>query len=126
MTRVITSQDCGNSPKNIFAQELSIALARGENQFLLDRATEDILWDQVGKGSYQGKPAFGRALEATLEKMADELVIHHVVTHGKAGAVNCTLRMENGEIHELCHVFEFSSAKGTLVRGIRSYDIRTR
>ena len=48
MTRVIIGEDCGNSPKNIFVQEITIALANGDVKSVLNSVTEDIRWSIVG------------------------------------------------------------------------------
>jgi hypothetical protein len=37
MTKVILSEDCGNSPKNIFLKDLSIAIAKEDKKFILRR-----------------------------------------------------------------------------------------
>jgi hypothetical protein len=52
-----------------------------------------------------------------------ELTIHHVVSHGKAGAVDGMTKTKNGKIYAFCEVYEFSGAKGTSVREITSYVI---
>ena len=48
MTRVTISEDCGNSPKNIFVQELTIAFAKADSRFLLKNVTDDVLWNILG------------------------------------------------------------------------------
>ena len=42
MTKVIIGEDCGNSPKNIFVQELTIAFAKGDSKCLLKNVTDDV------------------------------------------------------------------------------------
>lgn len=42
MTKVITSEDCGNSPKNIFLEKLTIAFAKNDFKFILNSVTDDI------------------------------------------------------------------------------------
>ena len=49
-----------------------------------------------------------------------ELTIRHAVTHGKAGAVDGSIKSEDGRSHAFCDVYEFSSAKGTTVKEITS------
>ena len=123
MTKVSVSEDCGNSPKNIFVQDLTVALAKGDSSFLLKGVSDDVCWNMVGEKSIQGKENFAAALKG-FEK-AKELIVEHVATHGKAGAVNGKMKMTNGEMIAFCHVFEFSNTKGTEVREITSYMIRT-
>jgi hypothetical protein len=55
MTRVVINEDCGNSPKNIVVQELTIAFAKGDSKFILNSVTDDIRWNVVGDQVVQGK-----------------------------------------------------------------------
>ena len=123
MTKVTASEDCGNSPKNIFLQNINIALAKGDTQFLLGSVTDDIGWNIVGQKVFQGKESFGKALEEMNKDRVAEITIQHVSSHGKAGAVNGTTVLENGKKLAFCHVFEFSNTKGSSVRQITSYVI---
>lgn len=121
--KVITSEDCGNSPKNIFVQELTIALARADSRYVLDRVSEEVRWKIAGRRLIQGKAELGALLQQQKPQRTRELIIHHVATHGKAGAVNGTLKLEGGKTREFCHVFEFTNAKGNQVGEIISYVI---
>ena len=126
MTRVIAAEDCGNSPKNLFVASLATAFAKGDTRFILGSVTDDIRWQIVGQQLVQGKEAFAEALQRmTCDKVA-ELTLGHVVTHGKAGAVNGTQKLEGGRTRAFCEVYEFSGAKGTRVSAITSYVIETK
>jgi hypothetical protein len=121
MTRVIIREDCGNSPKNRFVQELTIAFAKGDPKFLIANTTGDIRWNVVGGPAIQGKD---RLMEAPGEKSTDpvvELVIHHIATHGKTGAADGLLKLKTGKTRAFCDVYEFSNSKGTRVTEITSY-----
>lgn len=63
MTRVIVGKDCGNSPKNIFLQKLTIALAKRDSILVLSSLTDDILWNILGDKLIEGKDDFTKALE---------------------------------------------------------------
>jgi limonene-1,2-epoxide hydrolase len=123
MTRVIISEDCGNSPKNIFVQELTIAFARGDSKYILSSITDDIRWNIVGDTVIQGKDSFAQLLEEMKKDQALKLTIRHIATHGKAGAVDGTTKFKNGNTHAFCDVYEFSNSKGTSVKEITSYRI---
>jgi len=123
LTTVIVSEDCGNSPKNIFLQNLTIAFAKGDVRSILDSVTHDIRWYIVGDKLVQGKEAFVEALERAGNDKVEELTIHHVVSHGRAGAVNGISKLKNGKTIAFCKVYEFSGAKGSSVREITSYAI---
>ena len=126
MTRMITSEDCGNSPKNIFVQDLTIALAKRDSKFLLDNVTDDIRWNIVGDKLIEGKDSFAKALEKIKSDKAVQLTVHHVATHGKAGAVNGTTKMKDGKTRAFCDVYEFSNSKGNNVKEITSYIIEVK
>ena len=126
MTRVITSEDCGNSPKNIFVQDLTIALAKRDSKFILGNVTDDIRWNIVGDKLIKGKDSFAKALEKIKSDKAVQLTVHHVATHGKAGAVNGTTKMKDGKTRAFCDVYEFSNSKGNTVKEITSYIIEVK
>jgi hypothetical protein len=123
MTRVIISEDCGNSPKNIFVQELTIAFAKGDSNFILGNITDDIRWNVVGNNVIQGKRGFAEELEEMKKNQAVELTIRHIATHGKAGAIDGKLKFKNGKTSAFCDVYEFSNTKATSVKEITSYVI---
>jgi hypothetical protein len=122
MTKVIIGEDCGNSPKNIFVQELTIAFAKGDSKSILSNVTDDMRWNIVGDKVIEGKSDFAQALEQMKKDKVDELSIHHIATHGKAGAVDGRMKFKR-KTHAFCHVYEFSNSKGTSVKEITSYVI---
>jgi len=63
MTGVIISEDCGNSPKSILVQEVTIAFAKGDSKFIRNSVIDDIRWTVVGDQVVQGKDSFAQALE---------------------------------------------------------------
>ena len=121
MTKIITSEDCGNSPKNIFVQALTIAFAKADLKFIQKSVTDDVLWAVIGEKTIEGKDALLQAVELAVK--LEELTIQHVMTHGKAGAVNGKMKLKNGTIRGFCNVYEFKDAKGTSVQAITTYDI---
>jgi hypothetical protein len=123
MTKVIVGEDCGNSPKNTFLQELTIAFAKGDAKFILGRVTEDVRWNIVGDRLIHGKDDFAKALEQRKNNKAVELTIHHITTHGKTGAADGTTKLKNGKILAFCDVYEFGDTKGSSVKEITSYVI---
>lgn len=126
MTRVNIREDCGNSPKNIFVQEITVAFAKGDMKLILGSVTDDFCWNVVGAKQIQGKADFAGALEESKSNPAAELTIHHIATHGKAGAVDGTIKFKNGKIWAFCDVYEFSNSKGASVKEITSYRIEIR
>jgi hypothetical protein len=124
MTEIIRSSDCGNSPKNKFVEDLEVAFAQRDTDFLLDSVANDIHWNIVGETPIRGKVALKEAIQSVQQDCrVTQITINHVVTHGKVGAVNGIIKRKNDRTYEFCSVYEFSSAKGTNVRDITSYII---
>jgi hypothetical protein len=126
MTRVIISEDCGNSPKNTFVEKLVIAIAKGDSKFMFASVTDDIRWNFVGGRQIGGKADFIKAFEQMKNNKVLELSIDHIATHGKAGAVDGKIKMESGKTFGFCDVFEFNGAKATSICAITSYVIEIR
>jgi hypothetical protein len=97
MTKVIIDADCGNSPKNMLIQKLTIAFAKGDTKFILGSVTHDIRWNIVGDQLIHGKDDFARALEQRKNDKAVELTIRHIATHGKAGAADGITKLKKGK-----------------------------
>lgn len=123
MTQIYRSEDCGNSPKNIFVQELSIALALRDIDRVLEGISDDVCWEVVGRSPVVGKAAVAEKLSAGKSARVQAVTIHHVVTHGKAGAVDGTIQRKDGSSLRFCDVHEFRNAKGSSIRAITSYVI---
>ena len=102
MTKLRRSGDCGNSPKNLFAEDFAIALFTGDREALGRTAAEGL---DLGK----------------LPEPPVEMSIDHVVTHGKAGAVNGTLVAKDGGSEGFCLVLTFASAKADRVSKVQRY-----
>lgn len=123
MIQIIRSEDCGNSPKNIFIQELAIALATGDVEFLLQGVSDEVCLNIVGRKLVQGKAGLADYVRSLGDNQFTTLTIYHVVTHGKAGSVNGAGELTEGGSREFCEVFEFTNAKGTQVKAITAYVI---
>jgi hypothetical protein len=123
MTEVERSGDCGNSPKNKLLEDLSVALYTSDAEFVLDRVTDDIQWNIVGEEVISSTQDLAEAVGKVMNRKPRKLTILHVVTHGRAGAVNGRLGFGEAKTREFCHVYEFSNTKGTHVKAISSYMI---
>jgi hypothetical protein len=123
MTDVIRIGDCGNSPKNLLVESLSIALATGDIGGVGAALADNVHWRVVGNEPVAGVGALADALRIGGKRTPKRVVIGHVMTHGRAGAVSGTVEFAGGRQREFCDVFEFSSAKGTHVSRITSYRV---
>ena len=117
------SGDCGNSPKNVLVEALTIALAKRDARALDAALTEDVRWHVAGRAAVSGRAALDAALAA--EPAIATLTIAHVISHGRAGAVNGSFEDANGAF-EFCNVYEFASAKGDRVKAVTAYRIASR
>jgi hypothetical protein len=125
MTRIICAEDCGNSPRKLLLRDFNSALARGNRARVLGYLADDILWEWVGATTLRGREAVDGMLKRLQHEARQELVIDNIITHGSTGSANGSMRLTNGRSYGWCHVFEFGSGKGSLIKHITSYEIRT-
>lgn len=123
MLEIISTTDCGNSPKAQLLKDWNIAFAKGDTGFLLEKVTEDINWQLVGDRQIEGKIDFAAALQKMKTTKAVKLRIDHVITHGKAGSVNGMLLLEDGKRYAFCDVYTFKNARAKQIKAIASYVI---
>ena len=121
MTKIISSPNCGNSPKMEFLKQFNIAFAKGNVAFLTERVTDDIVWNIIGDKKIEGKENFTAALEKMKNNIADELILDQVLSHGKEGAANGTMKMQDGKKYAFSDFYVFEGAKGTKIKSITSY-----
>ncbi|MGZ9812212.1 hypothetical protein ACXN5S_17250 [Pseudoroseicyclus sp. H15] len=115
--KITGSGDCGNSPKNLFAQEVAIALEGGPlKEGMLDEA---VTWARPG-----GAPPL-EGLEAMRAALAEQEVVairvDHAMSHGRVGMANGETELPDGTRRRFAHVLTFTSAKGNKVARIQSY-----
>ena len=123
MTKIIVSEDCGNSPKNNLIQKFTVAFARCDVKFILENVTDTIRWNIVGVLVVEGKEDMAEFLKESTNNQVTLLNIHHIASHGRAGAVDGTQKLKSGETIAYCDVYEFGNTKGTLISEIISYRI---
>ncbi len=111
----------------IFCREFNEAFVKGNASFILESVTDDVSWQMVGTGTISGKDA----LKETLGNMDDtnhfNLVINHIITHGKEAAVNGTIEVEasSGEHknYSFCDIYKVNKHKNGKIKEIISYVI---
>lgn len=106
-----------------FLKDFNISFAKGEVDIILARVTEDISWNLVGHWSRNGLREFLEELKLLEDQQPEEVVIEHVVSHGKQGAVNGILTRSDGKKYAFADFYEFKNAKGTLIKSITTYMI---
>lgn len=123
MTRIISRPNCGNSPKMEFIKQFNIAFAKGDATFLTNNVTDDIIWNIIGDKKIVGIEAFTVELEKMQSLKTSELIINQILSHGKEGAANGVMIMENGNKYAFSDFYIFQGAKGEKIKAITSYCI---
>lgn len=117
MTKIQTSKDCGNSPKNRFVQKIALALEAGEARS--EDFSEDVVWECSAEEQIIGRDALLRAIAAKVSPAA--ITVEHAISHGKVGAASGHATLGTGERRRFSHVLEFTNAKASCVSAIKSY-----
>ena len=120
----LRSADCGNSPKNQFVADLTVALVRSDFELVRQSVTAQVQCHWVGHAVISGRDAVVAQFTALL-RAVEETEIYHVLTHGKTGAVTGA-HQRSGKVYDFCVVFEFTNAKGTQVQAMTYYMIERR
>ncbi|MCH7403345.1 nuclear transport factor 2 family protein [Belliella kenyensis] len=123
MTKIISSPTCGNSPKMEFLKKFNIAFAEGNVDFLSECVVEDIVWNIVGDRKIDGIDKFMEELEKMKSKKVTELIINQILSHGKEGASNGIMKMQNGKQYAFSDFYVFKNTKSTVLKSITSYVI---
>lgn len=118
MTQVQGSKDCGNSPKNQFVQDVSVAMECGEA--MPEAFSEDVTWEQSATQLVSGKNALLEHLGS--QPKPTSITVLHAISHGKVGAANGEVTLANGHTRRFCHVFEFTNTKANCISVIKSYN----
>ncbi|MDO6436108.1 nuclear transport factor 2 family protein [Cyclobacterium sp. 1_MG-2023] len=124
MTKLTIAPDCGNSPKKAFLKTFNESFASGNATFICSHVSEDIVWKIHGDKTIKGKQKFTKEIHAMKHNIADELIIHSIITHGKEASVNGEIKMKNF-IYAFCDVYRFTSAASSQIIEIQSYVIQT-
>lgn len=121
--KITSSPDCGNSPKKELLKQVNIAFAKGNLDLLVEHTTDEITWNIIGNKTIEGKENFTENLKKMRAEKVAELQFDQILTHGKAGAVNGIMKMQNGKNYAFSDFYEFSGAKGGKIKSITSYVI---
>jgi hypothetical protein len=123
MTKIISSPNCGNSPKMDFIKQFNIAFAEGNVEFITESVTNEIVLNIVGDKKIEGKEKFEKELKRMQGEKASELLLEQILSHGKEGAANGILKTKSGKKYAFSDFYIFQGAKGTRIKSITSYVI---
>lgn len=120
------AENCGNSPKNEILRDLTIASVKNEQDFFMDWMADDVVWEIIGDQRIEGKGNFEETLIMKMKDKVTELTIENVITHGKTGAVNGIVKLENNQHFAFCDIYTFKThSKQSKIQSIASYIIET-
>ncbi len=123
MTKIISSPNCGNSPKMEFLKQFNIAFAKGDVAFITESVTDDIVWNIIGDKKIEGKEKFTVELEIIKSEKVSKLVLEQILSHGKEGAASGIMKMQDGKKYAFSELYVFQGAKGTKIKSMTSYII---
>lgn len=121
MTKIISSPNCGNSPKMEFLKEFNIAFAEGNVKFLTESVTDEIIWNIIGDRKIEESENFAKELEKMKEQKTTELILDQILSHGKEGAANGIIKIQNGKKYAFSDFYTFNNTKGKKLKSITSY-----
>lgn len=111
--------DMGPSPRKHFLRDWQVALVEGNWDFIADHLTDDVSFYPVSEEPIHGKAAFLASLKARMDSVVEDLLIHHIITHGREGMLSGERRGEKNDA--FCHVFTFKNTTANAIRSLRSY-----
>ena len=115
--RVLGSKDCGNSPKNVFVQEMAVAFEGGE--IPLNSITDDLTFnDTTSDISFALKSPFPWLKDRPAPV---EIKVLHAIAHGRTGAANGFSTLEDGSKRCFSYVFEFKNTTAKCVAKVYRY-----
>ncbi|KHE72669.1 nuclear transport factor 2 family protein, partial [Halobacillus sp. BBL2006] len=108
--QIVCIEDCGNAPKKTFLKEFNIAFAKGDVDFITESVSEDFSWEIIGEKVIHGKDEFTDWLDQLGDHKVTKIHIQNILTHGRMGAVNGTLKMKDGRRISFCDMYTFTDA----------------
>lgn len=111
------SKDCGNSPKNLFVQDMAVAFETGEIDPVT--VTEDLVFRDSQPNAVPGITTpvpwlVGYAMPVEIE-------IQHAIAHGRTGAANGVSTYPDGSTRSFSYVFEFKNTTAKCVAVVFRY-----
>ncbi len=122
--KVISPDDCGNSPKKKILKELIEAFANNDFDFIAEHCTENVKWDIVNDVQVQGLENVLHEYEKRLVSNIVEIELFNNITHGNVAAVNGVVKLEDRSVYSFCNVYKFVSPGKKTIKEITSYVVK--
>jgi len=123
MVKISIAEGCGNSPKNLFVQNMSIALTTGDREHIQKNISENARWEIPGEAVLEGPRNILSGVSALESEEIVELQIEHAFSHGAVGAVDGVRILRSGQKIAFCDIFTFKSAGTIIVKSIKSFRV---
>ncbi|NHF58515.1 nuclear transport factor 2 family protein [Flavobacteriaceae bacterium TP-CH-4] len=123
MTKINIQADCGNSPRKEFLKELNIAFAKGNANFIVEHASDDMVWTIYGDKKIEGKEVFREEIHIMKQYTADEMTLNSIITHGREAAANGEMRMGD-HTYVFCDVYSFTNTTSMVLKEMQSYVVK--
>ncbi len=107
---VLGDLKCDNAPKRRIIRDFIIGRAAGKEEILKDVLTEDVIWCVINREEIHGFLNFSQKVSET-DYPVSSVEIAMNLTHGKEGASNTTMTLNDGRQVYIADFFEFASNK---------------
>lgn len=88
MANIEVQPDCGNSPRKKFLAAFLLALASGDERFIMENVPDSIRWEIVGRKHIDGKSGYITELYQSPFWNVTRLTLHTIITHGADASAN--------------------------------------
>ena len=106
-------------------RDFNLAFIAGDIERTLGFVAEDVTWDLVGHGVFQGRERMREWLLSMAGVQAKRAEFEHFITHGKVAAVNGSYEMESGSRFRFSDIYEFQNTRSdSLILNYTSYVVR--
>src|SRR5690606_62467 len=126
MTRVNINvgPDCGNAPKKLFLKDFTVALAKGDVDFLTDCIGDHMVWEVVGESQVTGKEDYVKAIKRHKLWKVKGMSIDTIITHGTEASVSGQITAKDNSKFGFCNIYKFRSAGAAIVNSVRTFLVR--
>ena len=122
MTKISVRPDGKNAPRKAFLKDFNVAFATGDADFIIEHVSDNIIWIMHGDKSFDGKKQFSEEIAVMKNHVADEVVIHSIITHGREAAASGEIKM-GGKTYAFCDIYHFTNTKSNVIKEMHSYVI---
>lgn len=124
MTTLTFPEDCGNSPKSLFAIDFYTALLKGDKSTATKMVTEDLEYIIYGDNTYSGISGLEKLIDEFMESAVNELTFENVISHGKFIACKGHGSLEDDTPFTFAEFLQFENfSKSAKIQKIESWTI---